>query len=286
MTAITIPIIALPQHRLPEPLQHIPQAPKHLYIQCKDWRALATTPRVALVGSRRISPYGKAVTEQFSQEFARAGVTTVSGLAIGTDSLVHRTTLTAGGATIAVLPGGLHQIYPRHNLDLADAIVQQGGALISEYDHAYVPQKWTFVERNRIVSGLAAALIVIEAAEKSGTLHTAAFALDQGIPVFAVPGAITSPTSKGTNRLIQMGAIPAISVADILTHLGLVTAKTTAAKAPDHPILQALSRGIQDGHELLQDTGMDVQRFNQELTILEIQGHIRPLGGNQWRLGT
>lgn len=255
-----------------------------------DLSELLKRPAVAIVGSRKVSPYGKAVTAQLAGELARAGVVIVSGLAIGVDGIAHRAALENGGITIAVLPSGLGNIYPASHHALAQEILEKGGTLVSEYpENARIAFKGNFIARNRIVSGLSDAVLITEAAEKSGTLHTADFALQQGREVLAVPGNITSPTSAGTNNLIKTGAISITSAADIFLALGMQEsgAQKTAPKGgspEEQALLDLLFSGIQEGEELLAGTKLDVSRFNQTLTMLEIRGQIRPLGNNRWSL--
>jgi len=287
MNHTTIPIIALAQTAIPDSLQRIPQPPRRLSVQAQDWQELLIHPRVAIVGSRKVSAYGRAVTEQVATAASRAGAVIVSGLALGIDSIAHQAALQANGKTIAILPSGLKAIYPAGHYQLAQRILAQGGALISEYPPEQRAKKWTFVERNRLVSGFADALVVTEAAEKSGTLHTAAFALDQGIPVCAVPGNITSETSKGTNRLIQMGATPILAATDVLDLIGLKYSQAQRAQSsnPDEQcIITLIYEGISDGQALLKQSKLSVAAFSQALTMLEIHQIIRPLGGNQWTL--
>lgn len=271
----------------PQSLLSINQPPKQLYIDSKNWQDILQRPKVALVGSRKITPYGTAVTKQIASELALAGVVVVSGLAYGVDACAHQATLDAGGITVAVLPTSLNSIYPARHAQLARAIVEQGGALISEYDAGTIPFKGNFVERNRIVSGFAQILVVTEAAAKSGTLHTADFALDQGREVFAVPGNITSQASEGTNNLIRAGAQPVTSAQDILIHLGITGKKRsipTSSDSVEQAILTALLEGVTDTRTLLLRVDMPVQRFNQALTMLEIKGVIENTGNNQWRI--
>lgn len=164
-------------------------------------------PIVAIVGSRDVTTYGKKATYKLAYDLAKAGVVIISGLAIGVDSIAHQASLDAGGRTIAVLPSCLEAIYPKRHFDLANNIVKNGGLLLSEYPKGQAgPQKYQFIARNRLIAALSNAVIVTEAKKKSGSLHTANFALEQGIDVYAVPGEIYSPNSEGTNQLIQNGA--------------------------------------------------------------------------------
>lgn len=282
--------ISLNLQNIPVKLRSIPDAPKQLFVLADDFSALLDRPAVAIVGSRKITAYGKSVTAQLAGELARAGVVIVSGLALGVDAIAHRAALENGGLTIAVLPSSLDRIYPASHHGLAQEILEKGGALVSEYpEGSNIAYKGNFVARNRIVSGLSNAVLITEAAEKSGTLHTADFALQQGREVLAVPGNITSPTSAGTNNLIKTGATSVTSTTDIFLALGMQASGElkTAPKGgstEEQTVLDLLFSGINEGEELLMATKLDVSRFNQTLTMLEIRGQIRPLGNNRWSL--
>lgn len=281
--------MSLPTSDVPEKLRNIPQPPNRLFVRGADLQELLERPCVTIIGSRKVSAYGKAVTTKLASELATAGVVVISGLALGVDSLAHRAALGVGGLTIAVLPTGLDRVYPAVHQNLAQQIVERGGALVSEYPEGGRTYKMHFIERNRIASGLGDALLVTEAAEKSGTLHTANFALEQGKPVLAVPGNITSLTSTGTNNLIKTGATPITKVEDVLHALGIApTSKKAQAPHSNNPheqtLLDLIFSGTNDGTDLLLRSGLDVSLFNQTLTMLEIRGQIRPLGGNRWAL--
>jgi DNA processing protein len=272
----------------PEVLRQIPSPPKELYI-LGDLEPLLEKPRLSVVGSRKVTPYGKKVTTDLVRAVAGQGVVIISGLALGVDALAHRAALDAGGYTIAVLGCGLDKPQPTTNTQLAREILQKGGALISEYPEGTPPLRPHFVARNRLVSGLGDGVLITEAAAKSGTLHTANFALDQGKTVMAVPGNITSELSKGTNSLIKTGAITVTEAQDILTALGLDSAKENhevlAGNEQEEAILVHLRRGITDGSELQLLSKLDAVLFNQTLTMLEITGKIRPLGAGHWSIG-
>lgn len=274
---------------LPEVLQHIPDPPKELFV-FGDLTPLLEKPRLAVVGSRKVSPYGRAVTADLVRAVAGRGVVILSGLALGVDSIAHKSALEAGGQTIAVLPCGLDKPYPATHRPLARQILERGGVLISEYPPGTPPLQHHFIARNRLVSGLSDAVLITEAAEKSGTLHTAGFALDQGRTVMAVPGNITSDLSKGTNNLIKTGAVPVTSAADVLQALGLENQagekEIVAATADEARILTLLQQGITDGSELQSRSHLDAVRFNQTLTMLELTGKIRPTGAGHWTLGS
>jgi DNA processing protein len=191
----------------PDILKHISPVPKNLFWSGQSIGSWIERPKVAIVGSRRISPYGRAVTEKLAGELARAGVVIISGLAYGVDITAHNAALAARGITVAVLPSSLEEIYPPAHRNIARQISEKG-TLISEYPVGAISFRSNFIARNRLVSGLADVLIITEAALKSGSLHTARFALEQGKTVMAVPGNITSPTSEGCNNLIKSGAAP------------------------------------------------------------------------------
>jgi len=242
---------------------------------------------VAIVGTRKPTAYGKEVTFKIAYDLAKKGVIIVSGLALGVDAIAHKAALEAGGTTIAVLANGLDSIYPVTNQQLAAAIIKSGGAIISEYPPGTPARDFQFLARNRIVSGIADAVIVTEAASRSGTLATVAHALDQNKEVFAVPGNITSPMSVGPNRLIQQGAHPILEARDVLQVIApdLVDAQTTlnlGSNPMEITIIDLLRSGIRHGEQLQQQSGLSVSDFSQTLTMLEIGGLIRSLGGNQW----
>lgn len=248
-------------------------------------------PTVAIVGTRKPTTYGKEVATKLAYELAQRGVIIVSGLALGIDAIAHRACLDAGGTTLAVLGNGLHKIYPHTNRALGERIVNQGGAVLSEFEEGIEPLPFNFLKRNRIVSGLADVVVIIEAASRSGTLNTAMHALNQGREVCAVPGNITSPLSAGCNGLIRQGATPVTSSADILELLALSSPETTTqASLPlgttplETRIISLLQEGVRDGNELQQKSGASPSEFSSALTMLEIAGTITALGANQWRL--
>ena len=231
--------------------------------------------------------YGKSVTTKLVQELVRAGVCIVSGLAIGIDSIAHQASLDAGGKTIAVLPSGLDYIYPARHGRLAESILNSGGALVSEYPSGQgAPMKHQFIARNRIIAGLTQGVVITEAATKSGSLHTAQFALELGLDVFAVPGNITNSTSAGTNNLIKSGAQPVTEARDILDCLGIepVTQQTFfSASSTQQKILHALQSHPQTHMELSLVSKLSVSELLQALTELELEGAVQQ-SGQQWFL--
>lgn len=275
------------QANFPNNLRNISSCPKVLFFT-GDISPLSSMFIVSIVGSRAVTPYGKQVTQRLAHDLASRGVAIVSGLALGVDAIAHQSALEAGGYTAAVLPSSIKEPYPATNRQLARRILEQGGALISEYDGPMESFKSNFIARNRLVSGLANVLLVTEASDKSGTLHTVNFALEQGRTVMAVPGNINSPNSTGTNNLIKAGAIPVTDVSDVLTALSMDTApqqlEILAANPEEETILALLKNGISDGSQLLAQSKLASQLFNQTLTMLEITGKIRPLGAGHWGL--
>jgi DNA processing protein len=279
--------VSLQDSAYPSVLSNIPSPPKQLFYLGAEPMLWLSRPRVAIVGSRGITPYGRTVTAQLASQLAERGITIVSGLALGVDAVAHEAAVKAGGMHLAVLANGLDQIYPASNTQLARRLLESGGAIISEYEQGMPSLKQNFVARNRIVAGLSNALLITEATEKSGTLHTARFALEQGRDVLVVPGNINSPTSVGCNNLIKSGATPVTSIDDILFALGTKNLITTSyVHKGDNPdeqtILDMLYNGTSDGHELLQASGLAPELFTQTLTMLELSGKIHPLGNNHW----
>lgn len=261
--------------------------PKRLYFTGK----LPETrkPTVAIVGSRRPTSYGKEVTFKLAYDLAKRGLIIISGLAIGVDTIAHKAALDAGGTTIAVLAGGVDTIYPATNRGLAQEILDNNGAIVSEYEPGTLARDFQFLDRNRIVSGLSDAVIVTEAATRSGTLATVAHALDQNREVFVVPGNITSPLSAGCNNLIKQGAYPITGSDDVLEIIAPDLLKTQSilplGLTPlESEIIHLLQSGVRDGDELQEKTAVNINEFSQALTMMEINGTIRALGGNQWTL--
>jgi len=280
--------LTISESAYPSLLRDIAGPPQQLFYRGAEPAAWLEKPRVAIVGSRAVSPYGTQVTAQLARELAERGIVIVSGLALGVDGIAHQACLDAGGTTVAVLANGLDKIYPSTHTRLGERILQQGGTIMSEYPEGTPGHKSNFIARNRIVAGISHALLITEAAEKSGTLHTARFAMEQGRDVLVVPGNITSPGSAGTNNLIKAGAIPVTGVEDILYALGVTGSTHTAQvrkrgdNAEEQAIITLLYQGITDGHALLTQSNLPAVQFNQALTMLEISGKIRALGSNQW----
>jgi len=265
----------------PDGLRSIDDFPVLLYYR-GGLDALAR-PLVALVGSRKATSYGLAVGHRLAADLAAAGVTVVSGVAAGIDAAAHRGALSAGGLTIGVLGCGLDVTYPRHHDDLYRRIAGQG-LLVSEYPCATRPDGFRFPARNRIISGLVRAVVVVEATLKSGSLITAHLALDQGREVFAVPGRVDSAASAGTHALLRQGALLVRSADDILADLELHAAVVPPASRPDaQPALAADERLVLDALDaygtdidtLARQTGLDGGRIFEVLLQLELKGLVR-----------
>ena len=257
----------------PEILSGLPGAPKELFWAGKDPDSWTNRPKVAVVGSRKITPYGKVATARITGDLARAGVVIISGLAYGVDIAAHQAALQANGVTVAVLPSSITQIYPAAHAHIAQQITLRG-TLLSEYESDVISFKSNFIARNRIVSGLADVLLITEAAVNSGSLHTARFALEQGKTVMAVPGNITSPISEGANNLIKSGAVPVTSAEDVFFALGLNPAAAKShhykGSTSEQIVLRHIKEGLTDQEDLALATRLDSPPLASAQTKLEI----------------
>ena len=276
-----------------EKLSLIDNAPE--YINYLGELPESVTTVVAIVGTRKPSRYGVEVTSRIAYDLAKSGVIIVSGLALGVDALAHQAALDAGGITIGVVMDELPDISPKTNVPLAKRMIDSGGAVISEWSKGdnTTFNRASFLKRNRLVSGLADAVIITEAAAKSGTLNTASHALAQGREVFVVPGNITSPLSEGCNNLLKQGATPITCAQDVLEVIAPNLLPSNKQKQPsllfgDTPaettILQLIASGVRDGEALQQQSKLSAAEFSTALTMLEINGLIKPLGANQWTI--
>jgi DNA processing protein len=284
--------------RFPDRLREIYDPPAYLWMR----GTLPTTdvPMVTVVGTRRCTDYGRAQAHHFAAELARRGFTVVSGLAYGIDAAAHKGALDAGGRTIAVLGSGVGRIYPQKHTALADRIAENG-AVLSEYGLDADPKAHRFPERNRILSGMALGTLVVESYSEGGSLITARLAVEQNREVFAIPGAITKDSSRGTNRLIQRGhAKLVVEMDDLLEELPEVTveapdevdADTVAAgSAPDPEELSGPAKTLYDAltetplhiDALCEKTGLTPSVALPPLLKLEFQGLVRQLAGKQFR---
>jgi DNA processing protein len=273
---VTVRSIGKGSQGYPPLLAQIPDPPLRLWVRGDAPLELLVRPAIAVVGARACSGYGRSVARQLALEAARAGAVVVSGLARGIDGEAHRGALAAGGITIAVLGCGVDRDYPAAHAELARAIVDTGGLVVSEYEPGVEPAPWRFPARNRVIAGLALATVVVEARERSGALITADFALEDGREVLAVPGEITSGLSAGTNALLRLGAAPATCAADVLEAIGLHA--TPQARAPSDPvavaILDAIAAGAGTADEVARATGIRAGDLAAALAVLELEGAV------------
>ncbi|MCH7604758.1 DNA-protecting protein DprA [Patescibacteria group bacterium] len=281
-------IIEQKDSEYPNLLKEISDAPEQLYIK-GDF--LPDEKCFAVVGTRLCSNYGKQAALEIAGQLADAGLTIVSGLAPGIDTWAHRAAVEKRKRTISVLGTGLDEksIYPKENIKLTHQILELGGALVSEYESGTPGSKFTFPERNRIISGLSLGVLIVEAKQRSGSLITANLALKQGRKLFAVPGSIYSSNSKGTNLAIkQLGAKLVESADDILGELGIATHKKEDQLVGDSDeetlILESLKEDALHIDVIIEETSLSTATISGTLTILEIKGKVRNLGGNIFAL--
>ena len=288
----TVKSLMLEGATIPEKLRNLHDTPKTLYLSGNgNLDELLKRPIIAIVGSRKVDAYGTHVTKMLASDLASRGAVIVSGLALGVDGIAHTACMDAGGATIAFMANGIGGIYPQTNLAIGRRM-QQHGFVISEHDGDYMPYRHDFLIRNRLISGLADAVIVTQAAARSGSLNTASHALEQGKLVMAVPGPITNPLCEGPNNLLKMGASLATSADDVWNALNMPALKKSknidysllAQNEPELNIISLLVTGDSDGEVLAAKSGLSAQEFNVHLTMLEIRGIITPLGANHWTL--
>ncbi|KNF08802.1 DNA protecting protein DprA [Gottschalkia purinilytica] len=284
-----IKVVTIYDNNFPNRLRHIYNCPKVLYI--KGDLLIEDHISIAIVGSRKVTAYGKWAAEKFATELAKIGVTTISGMAKGVDTDVHRSTIKSNGRTIAVLGSGLDVIYPKSNKNLYEEIIYNG-CVMSEFPLGTQPFAYNFPQRNRIVSGLSLGVVVIEAGEKSGSLITAQHALEQGKDVFALPGNINSIYSIGTNKLIKDGAKLLLSLDDIIEEIIELKDISKKINVDNRNIIDyeelsekevQIFKCIQEGTIHLDmisyKTGINISSVTSILTILEIKGIIKQLPG-------
>jgi len=267
----------------PSRLKEIDQPPPVLYIRGEY--LLDDVFAVAIVGTRKVTPYGRQVTEEIASFLAANGITIISGLARGVDAIAHQTALKAGGRTLAVLGSGVDKIYPPEHRMLAEQMMTRG-AIISDYAVGTPPDASNFPPRNRIISGLSLAVVVIEAAETSGALITAEFAAEQGREVFAVPGSILAPQSKGTNKLIQNGALPLLTPNDLMQALDLtrigekkMVRKLVPSDETEARVLDVLGPEPVHVDEIRSLANLPIEKVSATLALMELKGLVRQVGG-------
>lgn len=264
----------------PPLLRELHDPPPGLFLRGAGEAELLRRPAVAIVGARACSSYGAQVARLLGRELASAGLVVLSGLARGVDGEAHRGALEAGGLTVAIFGCGIDRDYPAAHGQLAERMCERG-LLASEYAPGVEPAPWRFPARNRIVAGLAAATVIVEARERSGALITADFALETGREVFAVPGEITSSLSAGTNALLRLGATPLTSAADVLEALGIAPAAPTPVQLGEHAaaVLTELAKEPVGADRLIRDTGLDASTIATALAELELAGAVAEADG-------
>lgn len=279
-----IKIITIKDSEYPKPLSEIYDPPALLYIKgtlCND-----DLPKIAIVGTRKMTSYGKQVTSMLAYNLALSGVIIVSGLALGVDGEAHHAACQARAPSLAVLGSGVNEanIYPRNNFLLSKKIIECRGALISEYPYGTPGFKSNFPQRNRLISGLSRAVLVTECPQSSGALITAKFALDQNRDVFACPGSIFWENCEGTNELIKMGAKLVSSAADILEELNLESlvsikkAKITPKNQDEAKVLENLSSEPLHIDLLAKKTQIPAAKLLALLTQMELSSKVRNIG--------
>jgi DNA processing protein len=282
LTEQNIRLVLYEDIEFPPLLREIPHPPFGIYV--RGILPANDASGIAIVGTRRATPEGKSTARRFAAELARAGIVIVSGLAFGVDAAAHEGCLDARGTTIAVLACGLAQVYPRNNEPPARHILANGGAIISEYPPDMPAYPSRFLERNRIVSGLTKGTLVVEAPERSGSLATTRFALEQNRDVFVVPGPVTHPNFKGSHALIRQGAELVTTPGDILESYG-VTKEQAAVPAfagtPEEKMIfeiLAASGSPQDIDKIINMTKLEPRIANQTVSFLLIKGIIKEDG--------
>jgi DNA processing protein len=264
----------------PQLLRELSDPPPGLFVRGSAGVGLLDARAVAIVGARACSSYGGQVARLLGRELAAAGLVVLSGLARGVDGESHRGALDAGGETVAVLGCGVDRDYPAAHAQLAARICERG-LVVSEYAPGVEPAPWRFPARNRVIAGLAAATIVVEARERSGALITADFALEAGREVFAVPGEITSSLSVGTNALLRLGATPLTSPQDVLEALGIEASAPPALELGEaaRAVLEAVTQEPAGVDRLVRGTGLDAAAVATALAELELAGAVAEADG-------
>ncbi|HMM54074.1 MAG TPA: DNA-processing protein DprA [Candidatus Desulfobacillus sp.] len=280
-------ILTLADGAYPQKLLETPDPPTLLYVRGRA--ELLNTPAIAIVGSRNATPQGLLNAEAFAAALAEAGLTVVSGLALGIDAAAHRGGLRAAGSTVAVIGTGIDRIYPAGNRDLARDIAVRG-AIVSEFPLGTPALKENFPRRNRILSGLALGCLVVEAAERSGSLITARLAGEQGRDVFAIPGSIHSPLAKGCHKLIKQGAKLVDDAGDILDELGIAgkgrsaqAANRDKPAADERRLLDCLGYDACDVDTLAARAGLTAEKLYAILLRMELDGRIASLPGGRFQ---
>ena len=287
LDAMGVRLVCWDSAEYPQQMRDIPAPPPVFYV--KGELTEADKWAIAVVGTRRVTAYGRQLSAEMARGLVNQNLTVVSGLARGVDSIAHETAVEMGGRTIAVLGSGIDCIYPPENHRLADRIINGHGAVISEYALGVQPEAKNFPPRNRIISALSLGTVVVEAAERSGALITAKFAREQGREVYAVPGNVTNKNSKGTNQLIQSGAKLVTSADDVVVDLQLGKVeehRTVQMMLPDSAEEAALMPHLNSAplhvDELSRLSGIPASLVSSTLTLMELKGVVKQVGGMQY----
>ncbi len=287
-------VIEIKDKKYPKLLKKIgSQAPKKLYYK-GNWPDDIFENCLAVVGSRRLTSYGRRATEQLVTEIAGAGITIVSGFMYGGDEAAHTAAVKIGAKTIAVMPCGIDIIHPEYQEKLYNEILENNGLIISEYEGNFLPQNWSYVQRNRIVAGLSKAILVVEAGLNSGSLITAGYSKKYGRKIFAVPGQITSEVSKGTIKLIKEGAEIVTEARDILKYYKILVNSEAKRAPPSHncvragltptgalekEIIEQLKRESMEADAIARQLNVSAAKIGTTLSLMQLKGFISQEAG-------
>ena len=280
-------ILNIENNLYPETLRKIKNPPKKLYV-CGN-KMVLNSNCISVVGSRTNTKYGEKWCKKFVKEFINYGVTIVSGMALGIDKIAHESAINNGGTTIAVMPSGFNNIYPKENLKLYEQIILSGGCVITEYNPTEKASSKKFLERNRIVSGISIATIVVEAAYRSGTSVTAKLAKEQKKDVYCIPGSLDNPKSIGTNKLIKEFAKIVLSPNDVLENYKflhkkdkIITTNIQSIQKEYEEIYENITDIPISTNEIAKKINADLKEIISKLTMLELDGKIRKIAGDRY----
>lgn len=281
-----VELLSIEDDGYPPPLREIGDPP--IFLSYIGDIGILSRPLMGVVGTRRMTTYGRRVVSHFVPGFVRSGIVTVSGLALGVDAAVAKDTLDAGGRTVAVLGHGLATLYPKANALLGEKIVKSGGLLLSEFPLGYPPDVYTFPARNRIIAGLSRGTLVVEAPVDSGAIITAELALEYNREVFAVPGQVFDDNAAGCHALIASGQARIVcSPEEVLREIGMIPAEARAdafqpREGDERMVYEALDGMPRTMDDLIRHTSLDTPRIGTALTLLELAGAARNIGAGQW----
>lgn len=285
-------IIELENEKYPEKLRNIQKPPKQLYVLGDE--NILNTKSVAIIGSRVCTPEGAKLAENFAKELSKKGICIISGMARGIDTSAHIGALKTGGKTVAVLGGGFNHIFPQENIGLFSKIIENGGAVVTEYKEDTKPSQNGFVQRNRIVSGLSDGVLIIEAKHRSGTAITASFARSQGKKIFCIPHGLEQREGIGTNRQIKMGAKLVTEAQEIIEELKMEVKEIKndeknieILNVPEEymPVYKYITENPINVDVICKKTKLEISKVNYLLTMMELEGYIEQLPGKNFIRG-